>query len=206
VADGTAPRKRSTAVVWIVVGVLALVAAGGLLGLRSCGPQAPAVAGVTDVSIGYGTLTVVQDGADRLEIKADTGVAALAMARRDGNQLSLGLADDADPRVLIGWLLPPLDPNAKLEFVLHTTSATRFAADDHGDLRMGGFKAGELRLSTMSVATIVASHLDVGALEVWLDGGSTGSVILSGRATSESVLTNGSSAEVTDAGLKVGPR
>lgn len=186
----------------LVVGLAAAALAAALAG---CASAAPDVKGVTDVSIAYGTLKVVQDGTDRLEVKADPGVAALTMARRDGNLLELGLFDDADWRVLIMWLLPRPDPAAKLEFVLHTTGATRFSANDRGRLVMDGFKADELRISTMASATVDARGLDVGALQLSMDGGSTGQVVLAGRARSAELYTNGAPVPIDDSGLMVGP-
>ena len=47
--------------------------------------------------------------------------------------------------------------------MLHTRSATRYATNDHGNLRMDGFKADELKLQTMSVASVV---FDDSALKV----------------------------------------
>lgn len=182
-----------------------LVACGLAFGLRSAA-GVPDVTGVREVSIGYGTLTVVQDGTDRLEIKADPGVAAQTMARRSGTLLELGLADDADWRGLLYPLIPQPDPAAKLAFVLHTTSATRFAANDHGNVRIDGFKADELRIQTMSVATVVAKGLDVGALDVWFDGDATGSVVVAGKATSATVFQSGAPATYDDSGLTVARR
>lgn len=158
-----APRKRAVETVWVVTVLVLAVAAAALLVLRGCTPCASDVTGVTDVSIGCGTLTVIQEGTDRLEIKADPGVAAQVMARRTGNLLELGLFDESDWRVLFLYLIPRPDPNTKLEFVLHTRSATRYAANDHGNLRMDGFKADELKLQTMSVASVV---FDDSALKV----------------------------------------
>lgn len=194
-------RVRGPRVRALCAGLTAAALAAALTG---CAAAAPDVKGVTDVSVGYGTLTVVQDGTDRLEVKADPGVAAQAMSRRAGNLLELGLFDDADPRVLIMWLLPRPDPAAKLEYVLHTTGATRFSANDRGRLVMDGFKADELRISAMASGTVDARGLDVGALTLSMDGGSTGRVVLAGRARSAELYTNGASAPIDDSGLKVG--
>jgi hypothetical protein len=127
------------------------------------------------------------------------------MTRRTGTLLELGLADDADPRQFLPWFFPPALPGSSLEFVLHTKSATRFAADDRGNVRIDGFKADELKLRMMYVATVVASNIDVGALDVSFDGGATGSMALAGRAKSESVFRSDATATLDESKLVVGP-
>jgi len=201
VSDTAAPRKLSGRAVILTVAALVAAVVLSIAWFFGSAAVAPDVTGVTEVSIGTGNLTVVQDGTDRLEIKPGPGMAARVMARRTGTLLELGEFDDADPRVLVYWLLPKPDASAGLEFILHTTSATRFAANDHGNVSIDGFTADELKISAMSVATVVAKNIDVGVLDVSFDGDASGSVVVAGTAKSRKLFQSGAPAAYDESGL-----
>lgn len=181
------------------------IGAAALIGLVACSVVRPAqgdgvrtipLRPVREVRINGGALEIRQGAQSSLTVRAGESAKRYVVAKQDGDVVELGVPDDSNIR---SYMLPPVPPDARIEFVLTTPSLQTIRMGD-GEVRVNGFVTDRLLLDA-NLGRAVVAGIDVDEWRCEMVGG-VADVTVSGVAGSTS-HTNSSGSRYDDSGLKL---
>ena len=130
---------------------------------------------------GAGTLTIVKDDSESLQIEADDNILPVLTSDVTGNTLVLGIEEN--------WWQKAVIPTQAINYVLTVTDLSDITINGTADLYLDGFETDSLTIEINGAGSITVSDLTANDFEVEING--TANSELSGAVGDLSIKVNG---------------